>query len=295
LTLRNSHKMWLLLVVLASLLWPARIAFRAYRDERGCFRPQQHAPRLRAADFGVAALAEVRMPGENGKDLRGYFAPSRNGAAIVLAHGSNGERSDLQPEAKLLSEAGFGVLAFDFPGHGESEGEVVEWSGKERSALKRAVDWLQTQPGVDPRRLGVFGFSMGGYIALQTASEDPRLRAVAAASSPNDPLQHLDWEYRRFGFLSRWPALLALRASGMDTESLIPQQVIGRIAPRPVLLVSGGEDQLVPRWMTERLYAAAREPKQLLVVKGAGHGGFVQAEPERYARELVAFFDVLLR
>jgi dipeptidyl aminopeptidase/acylaminoacyl peptidase len=288
--------MWLLLIaVLATLAWPARIAYRAYRDERACFTPRQHAPRLGLPEFGVPGAAEVKIPAENGAMLRGYFAPSSNGAAIVLAHGSNGERSDLSPEARLLSAAGFGVLAFDFPGHGQSEGRVVEWSGQERRALRRAVDWLQKQPSVEAQRIGVFGFSMGGYIALQTASEDPRLRAVAAASSPHDPLQHLAWEYRRFGFLSRLPALLALRNSGMDTESLVPERVIARIAPRPLLLISGREDQLVPRWMTDRLYEAAREPKQLLVVERAGHGGFTEAEPERYGRELSTFFAVLLR
>jgi uncharacterized protein len=295
LTLRKSHKMGLLLLGLASLSGPALIAWRSYRDERSCFTPRQHAPRLTAAEFAVPSLTEVTMPGDAGRPLRGYFAPGRNGATVVLAHGSNGERSDLQPEAQLLAAAGFGVLVFDFPGHGQSEAEVVQWSEPERRALKRVVDWLVAEPRVDPQRIGVLGFSMGGYIALQTATEDDRLRAVAAASSPSDPLQHLDWEYRRFGFLSRGPALLALRAGGMNTTHLVPEQVIQRIAPRPLLLISGGKDELVPDWMTERLYAAAREPKRRLVIERAGHGGFAEAEPERYGRELAEFFAVLAR
>ncbi len=246
------------------------------------------------ADFGVPDLRGVSIPGEQGA-LRGYFAPSKNGAVVVLAHGSNGERSDLQPEAKILSAAGYGVLAFDFPGHGESDGTVVQWSAGERRALKRVVAWVAEQPGVDSARIGAFGFSMGGYIVLQTAVEEPQLRAIAAAGTPHDPLEHLDWEYGKHGFLSRWPALLALRLAGMDTETLIPEQVVGRVAPRPLLLVAGRDDQLVPNWMTERLFAAAGEPKQLLLVPSAGHGGYAEADPEHYPGRLVDFFGALLK
>jgi uncharacterized protein len=129
----------------------------------------------------------------------------------------------------------------------------------------------------------------------QVAVEDPRLAAVALASSPHDPLEHLSWEYRKYGPLSRWPALLALRLGGMDTETLVPARVIGRISPRSLLLIGGNEDEIVPRWITERLYAAAGDPKRMLLVPKAGHGGFVEADPERYPRELVDFFNVLLR
>lgn len=291
----RSRKAWLLLLLLVGSLWPARVAYRAFRDERGCFQPSPREPRLSLREFGVPELVDVTIPGEAGASLRGYYAPSKNGAAVVLAHGSNGERSDLQPEAELLSQAGFGVVAFDFPGHGQSPGRVVSWSAPERAALRKVVDWLEQQPGVDRARVGAFGFSMGGYIVTQAAVEDTRLRAVALASTPHDPLEHLNWEYRKYGPLSRWPALLALRLGGMDTETLVPARVIGRISPRPLLLIGGGDDPIVPSWITERLYAAAGDPKRVLFVPKAGHGGFVEADPQRYPRELVEFFGALLR
>ena len=171
----------------------------------------------------------------------------------------------------------------------------IEWGESERQAMTAALSWLTAQPGVDANRLGAFGFSSGGHTVTQVASRDQRLRAVAIASTPPDPLVHLDWEYRRFGALSRWPARLALYVSGMKIDEQVPEQVSGQIAPRPLLLVGGVDDQLVPNWMTQRLFAAAREPKSLFLVPKAGHGGYAEASPVEYPERLLKFFEVLTR
>ncbi len=268
------------------------IALRAYRAERSVFIPNRHAPRKSVADFGVVGMHEVMFSSRTGVRLRGVYAAPKNGAAIILTHGSQGDRSDVADEAKILADGGFGVLAFDWPGHGESDGKII-WGEPERLALAGALDFVAKQPGVDSARLGAFGFSMGGYIVAQLASQDERLRAVAIAAAPHDAIEQTRWEYRYLGFLSQLPALLAVRLSGMPTSELVPEQVIGKLAPRSLLLVTGDEDPLVPSWMTERLYRAAREPKRLLSVKTAGHGGYATADPKGYAQALVAFFGVL--
>jgi pimeloyl-ACP methyl ester carboxylesterase len=290
----SSRKLKLTLAALVALAIPARIAWRAYRDERACFIPVRHEPRVSLEEFAIPGLRDVSFTTPSHARISGVFAPPQNGATIVLTHGSNGERSDLLAEARLLSRAGFGILAFDWPGHGLSEGSI-DWGSSQRAALVSALDWLATQPDVNAARLGAYGFSMGGYITAQVAAHDARLRAVALSSTPSDPLDHLRWEYRHLAFLRRWPARLALWVSGMKTDEQVPERVIGGVSPRPLLLVRGSDDELVPGWMTERLYTAAREPKQLLVVPKAGHGGFADADPEGYPKQLVQFFSVLLR
>lgn len=290
----RSLKVRLGLAACVALLYPAWVAFRAYRDERRCFIPVRHEPRLSVAEFEIPGLRDVSFATPTGTTLRGVFAPPHNGASVILAHGSLGEHSDLMPEARLLSAAGFGVLAFDWPGHGQSDGGI-EWGAGERAALTSALGWLSVQPGVDPARIGAFGFSMGGHTLTQVAAQDPRLRAVALAGTPPDPLVHLDWEYRHWGALRRWPARLALVVSGMKTDEQVPEREIAKIAPRPLLLVAGKDDELVPVWMAERLFAAAHEPKRLLVVPKAGHGGYAEASPVEYSQELVRFFEALTR
>ncbi|HXK19861.1 MAG TPA: alpha/beta fold hydrolase [Polyangiaceae bacterium] len=271
---------------------PAYWARRAYRIERASFIPRRHPPRVSLAEVGIESAREVTFQAGPGLKLKGYYVPSRNGAALAVTHGAGGERSDVLSELRILAGAGFGVLAFDWPGHGESEGDIV-WGAPERSALVAALDFLCAQPEVDRSRLGAFGFSMGGYIVTQVAALDTRLRAVAMAGSPHDAKEHIMWEYRRFRVLTQWPALLAVRVSGMQVSEMVPEQVIGKISPRPILLIQGTEDQLVPSWITERLYAAAGEPKRLLRVHGAAHGGYDQADPAGYARALLEFFSVL--
>jgi uncharacterized protein len=287
---RSSH---LALAALALLLVPAWVALRAYLDERRCFVPVRHEPRVSTPNFQIEGLRDVSFAAPGGPSLSGVFAPPRNQAAVILTHGSNGERSDLLPEARLLTRAGFGVLAFDWPGHCRSDGPI-HWGAGERAALTAAIDFLEKEPGVDRTKLGAFGFSMGGYITAQVAASDARLRAVALASSPNDPLEHLYWEYRRWGVLRQWPALLALELGGMPLHEQVPQSIIARIAPRPLLLVAGREDELVPNWMTRKLFDAAQEPKRLLLVPNAGHGGYADADPGGYPEQLVRFFEGML-
>jgi dipeptidyl aminopeptidase/acylaminoacyl peptidase len=277
------------------LLVPALIAFRAYRSERAALRGSPHPPRLSVSEFQIAGLRAVSFNARDGARLAGVYAPpstKSKGAAVVLVHGSGGERSDLASEAKLLADEGFGVLSFDLPGYGESPGQP-SWDEPERQALRGALDWLERQPGVDPQRLGAFGFSMGGYLLAQVAASEKRVQAVALAGAPHDVVEHTRWEYRRWGVLSQWPALLAIRVSGMKLREQVPEQVVAQIAPRALLVISGGKDDAVPAWMSARLFQAAHEPKQLLIVEQAGHGGYGDAPRESYAVPLLQFFSRL--
>jgi hypothetical protein len=70
----------------------------------------------RAADVGIPALQEVAFDSEPGVTIRGWFSEARNGASVILTHGSNAHRAQLLPEAQILVDAGFGILALDWPG-----------------------------------------------------------------------------------------------------------------------------------------------------------------------------------
>jgi len=235
-------------------------------------------PGLRNVDFEAA-----------GNDIAGWFVPPRNGAAVVLLHGTNSDRSEVVWELRALARAGFGVLAFDWPGQGLSEGEE-HWGSDERAALTTAVDWLDLEPGVDPGRIGAYGFSNGGYILAQVAGGDRRIRAVVLAATPTDIADETRWEFRRYGLLSEMPALWAMRVAGVPQHDLTAKQAIASISPRPVLVLGGTADQTVPEVMVRDLFSAAREPKELWLVAGARHGGYDRVSPDPYAATLVDFF-----
>lgn len=278
-----------LAVLVCALACAAYVAVRSYRAEAFWFGNHQHEVPFDGVAKELWAVQPVSFHGEAGVTLRGWYAPSRNRAAVVLTHGSGGDRRDVLAEAGVLSAGGFGVLLFDWPGHGESEGEV-DWSASERAALVAAVDYLAKQPDVDPARLGGVGFSMGGFTMTQVAAVDQRLRAVALLGTPHDQEAHTRWEYRRYGALAALPALWAMERGGLRRDEMRPRDLIGKISPRAVVIVAGGEDHAVPIEFAHTLYALAGEPKELVVVPRAGHGDYLDADPVRYPNQLRGFF-----
>jgi dipeptidyl aminopeptidase/acylaminoacyl peptidase len=242
---------------------------------------------------GVADLVAVDFPSPDGLRLSGWYVPSRNGAAIVVTHGTNSDRSTMLDEVRLLANAGFGVLAFDWPGLGQSEGEI-RWDGQARRALRAAVDWLVARPGVDARRIGGLGFSMGGGVLTQVAAEDPQLRAVVLEAPAPSFVDYIDVHTRKWWGLTAWVGRLALRDSGLLDPDFEPVKLIGRIAPRPVMILGGTQDTEIPPALVNKLYGAARDPKLLWVVEGAGHGGYASIAAAEYRRRLTDFYTANL-
>lgn len=262
------------------------LAVRSYRAEAALFSGQRHPVAQPPMSPELSGLESVVLSGAEGARLAAWYVPSHNRAAVLLAHGTGGDRSSLLPEARLLARHGFGVLLFDFPGHGESEGSI-HWGGDERTALRAALDFVAARSDVDAHRIGALGFSMGGLVVAQVAADERRIGALALLGAPSDIEQQTRHEYRKWGPLTVAPALLALRRHGVDFAHA-PVDVIARVSPRPLLLVTGERDEVVLPAMAHALYAAARAPKQMLTVQGVGHGGYT--ERQDFAVRLVAFF-----
>jgi uncharacterized protein len=267
-----------------------RVAAKSFWNERADYvRTPPAAISRHPERTGIEGLAEISFSSADGRRVAGWYAPSRNRAAIILVHGTGAERSSLVFETGFLSQAGFGVLALDLPGQGASEGRT-RWGVPERHAISAAVDWLRTRGEVDPERIGGFGFSMGAYVLTQAAVLDRRLRAVALVSSPNEVVEHNWLATAKWGLLTQVPCYLALRAYGQSLD-LPPKRVIGSIAPRAVLIVGGDLDPLVPAFMARQLFSAAGSPKELWLVPRAHHADFAQIAGPEYRNRVTGFFD----
>ena len=149
-------------------------------------------------------------------------------------------------------------LALDLPFHGAREmGELprnpLAIVGAWKAAVaesRAAVAWLATQPEVDPARIGVVGYSLGGFLALMTAAEEPRLRIVALAAAGDLP--------------DRTPYAALVRGL------IDPLRAARRLDGRPLLLVNGRRDMTTRAAQAERLFEAASEPKTMVWYDG-GH------------------------
>jgi fermentation-respiration switch protein FrsA (DUF1100 family) len=218
---------------------------------------------------------------------------------IVWCHGFGTNRSDVLEFVRFLSQAGYNVLAFDFRGHGESGGGRTSFGWWERRDLEGAIRFLRDRSAADTSRCGLFGISMGAAVALQTAAH-PGVAVVVADSSYTD----LDASIRRhirllWGLPERLfapPARLAYWAlCGHDPRRVSPLAALGRAPQTAVLIINGALDPRMTPRDAESLYEAARGPRQLWLVPGAGHLESYAVAGAEYERRVVEFFDQHLK
>lgn len=278
-------------IVFLALAFASLIVVRSWRFALS----QLHPPRVAVPEAPpISGLTHVEFAEPNGIVLRGWWVPSKNQAAVILLHGFSSNRAQMLPELELLVKHGFGVLAFDLPGHGASGGDLVTWGDREQMSLVTAITFVAHLPGVDPDRIGALGFSMGGSTVIEVGAVDPRLKAVVATGTYTTLTDELDHEASKWGPLSQIPVKKAMQLNGVAVDRVHPIDVICKISPRPVLLIDGTDDVSTPVDMEARLFAAACEPKALWLVPGAHHGDYARVDGPEYERRLVFLFDSAL-
>ena len=179
--------------------------------------------------------------------------------------------------ADRLAEAGFATLIFNFRGTGASEGdfEIAGWLRDARQAL----EYLVRRPFVDPAHVGLIGFSAGALIGCQLAAEDPRIAAFVSCAGPAE-IRRLADPVSAAAFLDQARAIGIIRNPDFPKSidewaaqfrAIRPIDVIDRIAPRPILLLHGARDDVVPIADAQALYDRAGDPRELVILPEAGH------------------------
>ena len=209
-----------------------------------------------------------------GLRLPADFHRSGPGArAVVMSHGleSTKDGDKWRELASLLLEQGMAGLRFTHRGCG-GDGEPKADGLMEETTLSGRITDFQAALGflsttdIDQARIGAVGSSFGGMVVL--AAQDPRVRALALLATP----------YLLPEEVPHMPAL------GTDAAQYDLLEALQRYR-RPVLIVHGDADDVVPLEHALRLYEAAQEPKRLEVIEGADHT-FSQPEHRRRALDL---------
>ena len=237
------------------------------------------------------AHENVTFDSTDGLKLSGWYVPPKNGAVVIVLHGSGGDRSG-GPRGRILMLArhGFGVLAYDARGSGDSEGrpENIGWTW--HRDLEGAVDYLRSRK---IRKIGGLGLSSGAEAMVETAGRDERIEAVVAEGTQGRTVRDtldLPNGFTKAELLSYFP--LMYTATQAMTRAPQPSSLktqVAKIAPRPVFLISSGTSY--ERDANRVFYRAAAEPKTLWEMPTAAHTGGLAAYPKEYERRVVAFFD----
>jgi fermentation-respiration switch protein FrsA (DUF1100 family) len=234
--------------------------------------------------------------------LYGWYLPADDSdAVIIMVHGAEQNRAD--PNVKMLDiacglvEHGYSVLMFDTRGHGESEGDRMSAGYFEVRDLGGAVDYVS---GLGFEDIGVLGFSMGGATAIMTAAEDENIDVVVADSTYadlNDMLEPQFAERTSFPTFFLRPLLFMVKMMyGIDFTAIKPVEVVGDIAPRPILFIQGELDDVVPPEHAYSLYEASDNWRnQLWLISDVGHVEAYASYPEEYMDRVTSFFDDALR
>jgi uncharacterized protein len=213
------------------------------------------------AQVGLPEAEVVRFSTEDGLTLGGWFvpgAPPASGTTIVVFNGNGGNRSMRAPLAAALARRHVASLLFDYRGYGGNPGSPSE-AGLAIDA-RAALRFLTARPDVDRDRIAYFGESLGTGVAVRLAAEDPPLALILR--SPFTSV--VDVGRHHYPFL---PVNLFLR----DRFPSIDR--IGGVGC-PVLVIAAARDSVVPTELSRRLYAAANEPKRLLIFEGADHNDY---------------------
>ena len=235
--------------------------------------------------------------------ISGWFfrAPGvPNAPAIVLCHGIWTGRRECLPLALRFQAAGYNVLCFDFRAHGMSDGRFTSVGHHETNDVLGAVEYLKQRPEVDPARIGVIGFSMGAAATIQAAARTSDIAAVVADSAYASFLDAAKYSFRLVTRVPHFPmAPMAMRWAkwlvNVDANQLRPVDVIGHIAPRPILITHGVLDEIVPVRHAYTLFKAAEEPKELWVIPDAHHVGARDLDPDGYFARVERFLSAALK
>ncbi len=234
--------------------------------------------------------------------LKGWnFKAKNSDKTIIMAHGYRNNR--LQFDEKTLDlisglqSKGFNVFTFDFRNSGISEGDKTTIGIKEKDDLLGAIKYVKSIGG---KHIVLMGFSMGASTAIHAAAENADVEAVIADSPFADLDAYLKDNLSVWSSLPKVPfndtILFILKfIANLDPKTMVPKKDIQSVAPRPVMLIHGKDDDAIPIKNSEEIYEAYtqinKENITFWKVDGAKHVGSYEKNTEEYIKNIYDFLE----
>ena len=261
----------------------------SYKQAQSYMHPARQHPTGEFLKANDIQYESIELTTGDGLKLAAWYTPPKNGTVILVAHGHAAAR----PEDiyALFASHGYGVLAWDFRAHGDSEGDFTSLGYYEVLDVKAALDYALAQPEVE--HIGGWGGSMGAVAIIRSAAKYPEIEAIVADSSFPTLVDELDFRVPYpvirplIGFFAEWQ-------TGLDMNDVRPVDDVALISPRPVFIIQGMQDGAIPANSAHRIYDTAGEPKQLWTEPDAIHLGMYSSHPDEYTEKVIGFFGQYL-
>jgi uncharacterized protein len=278
----------LMVLVLAGLS-----GFATYR----IVAPIRLAETIDPSSFLLRNFQSLTFRGSGARELEGWFIPSvRDGPTVFLCHGYKSNRSELLTLASTLQENGYNLFLFDFRAHGASPAALCSLGIRETEDLLSAIQVVLARPEVDPGRAGIWGVSLGAYVALSAAIANPAVKTLVLDTPFDSPARFIEYQtteilgvdnfvfnkLARFGFF-----LVNLPKTAPGSETLM--QGLSELKGRDKLFITSEE---TPRLETQalNLFNKTPDPKELLRLKRSKTSILYDVDRKNYENTVVDFF-----
>ena len=256
-------------------------------------------PRRTYLDRYFITPFELQVPFENvsftagdGVILRGWWMNGSTGTVVVGCSGRDGTKADLIGIGTAIWRSGHSVLLFDCRDRGESDSAPRTLGYSEQLDVEAAIRYAEGKmPGA---AMGMLGFSMGAALAIVAAAANGHIRAVVA-DSPYASLYELVRDRLRSARIPAFPVMPMVNLFnrllyGYNLHDMNPAGDVEKISPRPILLIHGEQDSVIPVSSVQQVYQKAGEPKELWISQKANHCGTYFLNRHAYMEKVAGFF-----
>ena len=284
----------LILIVLGTVWGCARIAKKALHPAA------KRKPLDVWPDQYKLPFENVYFKTEDGVQIKGWFIPNpSSNKTIILMHGWGMNRGDVFKNTYFLHDLGYNLMYFDFRALGESGGTVSSIGYLEVKDLQAAIQFLKDTRPFACEKIGLYGLSMGGMVAICEAAQNPEIKCVVAEASYYSfrrVVSRWAWVHNKVPYFPLMPIVLHYmrRNLAANPERYSPKYNIPKIAPRPVFIIHGRYDNLVPAAQAKLLFKCAGEPKEIWLVPGAKHNKCAEVGGYEYKQRLADFYKKYL-
>ena len=265
------------------LLIPVLLAVVSALSLYMVLRPAMIISTITPADLGLE-YEEVTFVTEDGIELAGWFIPSEGGGetgkTIIAMHGYPADKGNILSSVSDLQDD-YNLFLFDFRYLGESKGAYSTAGAKEVMDLYAAIDLLESDYG--QARFGLWGFSVGGAVAIMGAEGRSEIEAVYAESSYSN-LGDLSRELHRAPFIGRIIGLstnsLARLFLGLNPGNVSPEDAVTEL-DIPLMLVHSRDDSVIDISHGHRIADAGGDNVEFIELDGFDHGQITSDSTER--------------